>query len=234
MNNLDLFCQRIEYQFNNKNLLIKAITHPSFNKDKNERNFYQRLEFLGDKVLSLIISDYLFKNFTEDHEGLLSKKHANFVSGEALASIAIEIGLDQVLQVSYGEEKLGGKNNKKNLENTLEALVGAIYLDSDYSHAKDFVLKFWKKYLMQDNYVCNDVISQLQELVQASNRVLPIYNTTKEGGLDHAPIFISCLNLPNIQETFQAKGSSKKEAQKNVAKIALDYLKNNQILKNNF
>jgi ribonuclease-3 len=223
-NELTVFCKKIFYNFNNISLLEEALTHPSICKEKKMRSNYQRLEFLGDKVLSLIISVFLMRKFTNEAEGPLSKRHANLVSGDTLAEIALNIGLDKVLQLSFGEEKLGGKTNKRNLENTLEALVGAIYLDSNYDNAKNFVLTFWQNYLDQNHQPPQDSISKLQELIQASSRELPNYQTIKEGGLDHAPVFISQLTLPNHSQIFTAKGSSKKEAQKNVAKTALDFL----------
>ncbi len=225
-NDLIEFCKKISYQFNNITFLEEALTHPSVCKEKKIKSNYQRLEFLGDKVLSLIISEFLMHKFSNEAEGPLSKRHANLVSGETLAQIALDINLDKVLQLSFGEEKLGGKSNKRNLENTLEALVGAIYLDSNYENAKNFVLNFWQNYLHQDNQPPQDAISQLQELIQATEKELPQYQTSKEGGLDHAPIFVSNLSLPNNSQIFTAKGSSKKEAQKNVARIALDFLKN--------
>jgi ribonuclease-3 len=221
------FCKKIFYNFNNIELLEEALTHPSVCKEKKIRNNYQRLEFLGDKVLSLIISDFLMHKFTNEAEGPLSKRHANLVSGDTLAEIALKIGLDQVLQLSFGEEKLGGKTNKRNLENALEALVGAIYLDGNFENAKNFVLTFWQNYLHQDHQPPQDSISKLQELIQANSRELPNYQTIKEGGFDHAPVFVSQLTLPNHSQIFMAKGSSKKEAQKNVAKTALDFLQNN-------
>lgn len=225
MNNLQEFCTKIKYFFNNDKLLEEALTHPSLSKEKKQKNNYQRLEFLGDKVLSLIISEFLMHKFVDEAEGALSKRHANLVSGETLSQIALKIGLDQVIKISHGEEKLGGKTNKRNLENALEALVGAIYLDSDYNHAKEFVLNFWHHQLLQDHKPPQDAISQLQEIIQANSRDLPFYDTFKESGTDHAPTFISNLTLPLSSQIFSARGSSKKEAQKNVARIALEFLK---------
>jgi len=224
-NNFQEFCSKINYFFNDDKLLDEALTHPSLSKEIKQKNNYQRLEFLGDKVLSLIISEFLMHKFLNEAEGALSKRHAHLVSGETLSQIALKIGLDQVIKISHGEEKLGGKTNKRNLENALEALVGAIYLDGDYNSAKQFVLNFWHHQLLQDHKPPQDAISQLQEIVQANSRHLPIYNTFKESGLDHAPTFICELNLPQIPQVFTAKGSSKKEAQKNVAKMALEFLK---------
>jgi ribonuclease-3 len=181
------------------------------------------LEFLGDKVLSLVIGDFLMKKHKNEMEGDLSKRQAALVSGETLAQIALEIGLDEVLQISAGEKKLGGKTNKRNLENALEALIGAIYLDSNYDEAKKFIMKFWHDFLEKNVTPPKDAVSQLQELVQLESKQLPQYFTVKDGGSDHAPTFTSTVKILHLNLEFSASGKSKKEAQKEVAKIALKY-----------
>lgn len=251
--NFEIFCKKIGYQFKQKELLLAALTHPSLNKQSPKSKQisqygenYERLEFLGDKILSLIIASYLIKNFPDDNEGLLSKRHASLVCGEILAKIAVNIGLPDVLRLGVGEKKLGGENNKNNLENALEALIGAIYLDSkdsakdlsnkDFSieMAQNFILKFWHNFLQEGFLPISDPVSELQELVQSQSKTLPIYETKLEGGLAHAPTFVSLLKvkIKNSQKTdenseefliknFSAKGSSKKEAQRNAAKLAI-------------
>ncbi len=186
---LDDFCQTINYSFNDKNLLLEAITHPSFSKYNKSTNNYQRLEFLGDKVLSLIISDYLMQKYPLENEGDLSKRHASLVSGNVLSEIALSMGLNEVLRVSTGEKNLGGKNNKRNLENALEALIGAIYLDSHYDNAKNFIFKFWQNYLEKNAAPPQDPVSQLQEYVQLNSKQLPQYEISKTSGSEHSPIF---------------------------------------------
>lgn len=221
---LKSFFQRISYQFANLNLVEEALTHPSLSKDNPHKPNYQRLEFLGDKVLGLVVGEYLMKNYPNEMEGYLSRRQASLVSGENLAEIALKIGLEQVLKVSSGEKKLGGKLNKRNLENSLEALIGAIYLDSDYSEAKNFIMKFWQDSFERDVVPPKDPVSELQEYVQIRTKQLPIYDTIKDGGLDHAPTFISTVKLPIDNLQFSASGKSKKEAQKAVAKLALSNL----------
>jgi ribonuclease-3 len=221
------FCKLIDYQFKNFDLLEEALTHPSLNKNSNVKNNYERLEFLGDKVLSLVISEFLMKNFLQESEGSLSKRHSSLVSGETLAEIALKINLNEALQISFGEKKLGGNSNKKNLENALEALIGAIYLDSSYEEVKKFILELWNELLLKDKEPPKDPVSELQELIQSRSKKLPIYETIKSGGLDHAPKFISNISIPGSNLKFSAIGNSKKEAQKNVAKITLDFFYNN-------
>jgi ribonuclease-3 len=221
---LKSFFQRISYQFTNLNLVEEALTHPSLSKDNPHKPNYQRLEFLGDKVLGLVVGEYLMKNYPKEMEGYLSRRQASLVSGENLAEIALKIGLEQVLKVSSGEKKLGGKLNKRNLENSLEALIGAIYLDSNYFEAKNFIMKFWQHSFERDIAPPKDPVSELQEYVQIRTKQLPIYDTVKDGGLDHAPNFISTVKLPINDLQFSASGKSKKEAQKAVAKLALNHL----------
>jgi len=219
------FYQTIEYTFKEEAILETALTHPSLNSRTNDHNNYERLEFLGDKVLSLIIAKYLMENFPNESEGNLSKRHAVLVSGATLAIIASKIDLPSMLKLSNGEKKIGGISNKNNLENALEALIGAIYLDSDFDHAQKFILNFWKDSFNQNLILMRDPISELQEIIQGKFKKLPQYFTEKCGGLDHQPIFLSTLEIDEIEHKFQAEGNSKKEAQKNVAKIALEFIK---------
>jgi len=213
--------QIIDYKFQNLNLLEKALTHPSVSKLEGNKDNYERLEFLGDKVLGLVISDFLVKKFEKEKEGDLSKRQAILVSGETLSKIAKSIKLDEFIKLSRGEIKSGGKNNKSNLENCLEALIGAIYLDSDLSNAQKFILNFWQDYLKSNEKPKKDPITKLQEIVQGKTKELPQYKTEKVGGTDHDPIFLSTVTLPDSKQEFQARGSSKKEAQKNASELAL-------------
>ncbi len=217
--------KKIEYKFCDEKLLQEALTNPSFSQENKNRANYQRLEFLGDKVLSLVVGEFLMQKYPKEMEGALSRRHASFVSGETLAEIALEIGLEEFLQVSFGEKKLGGQTNKRNLENALEATIGAIYLDSNYEEAKKFIMKFWQNLLSSETAPPKDPISQLQEFVQSKTKGLPEYITTQSGGADHMPTFISRVVLPFDNLEFSASGKSKKEAQRDAAKVALEALK---------
>jgi len=216
---LENFSKKIEYVFTNQELLIQAITHPSVSKKKTN---YERLEFLGDKVLGLVISEFLIKKYPQESEGDLSKRQAGLVSGQSLSKIASEIGLNEILIVSKGEENLGGKNNKNNLENALEALIGAIYLDSGLEKTKKFIHKFWQESLEKNIKPPKDPVSQLQEIIQSKTKKLPQYDIQKAGGLDHEPVFIAKLKIPDFNLDISAKGNSKKAAQKEVARKALN------------
>ena len=223
MTSFSKFCDEIFYQFKQQNLLEEALTHPSLSKENKSKPNYQRLEFLGDKVLSLVIGNFLMKKYPNEMEGDLSKRQAALVSGETLSQIALEIKLDEVLQISLGEKKLGGKTNKRNLENALEALIGAIYLDSNFEEAQKFILKFWHNFLEKNISPPKDPVSQLQELVQLQSKQLPQYFTNQDGGSDHCPNFTSIVKIPHSDLEFRACGKSKKEAQKEVSKVALEF-----------
>ena len=220
------FFEKISHFFKNENLLEEALTHPSLSKEDKTKPNYQRLEFLGDKILSLVIAEFLMKKYPNEKEGDLSKRQAFLISGETLAQIALEVGLENVIKVSRGEKTMGGRTNKRNLENVLEALIGAIYLDSNYEAAKNFIMKFWHDYLEKNSSPPKDPVSELQELVQTKSKKLPEYILTKSGGSDHDPTFLAEVKISYLDESFSAFGKSKKEAQKNVAIEALKKISN--------
>jgi ribonuclease-3 len=224
-----IFLQKIDYQFNNPELLQEAITHPSLSRELKTKFNYERLEFLGDKILSLVIAEFLIEKYKKENEGDLSKRQAHLVSGETLSLIAAQIGVEEVLKLSKGENLIGGKNNKRNLENALEAIIGAIYLDSNYDQAKKFILKFWSQLLEAENSPPKDPVSYLQELVQEKSRELPSYEIIRFGGSEHSPLFTASVKISFLNLIFSATGKSKKEAQKNVAKIALKEIRNSFI-----
>lgn len=226
-NELQEFCSLIGYHFNDDELLLEALTHPSYVKNHRNAKNYQRLEFLGDKVLSLVISHYLMEKYHDENEGDLSKRHAALVSGDTLSQIALEMGIENVLRLSLGEKNLGGQTNKRNLENALEALVGAIYLDGGYDKAQKFIFQFWQKFLDKNLTPPKDPVSQLQEIVQIKTKQLPQYDIQKSGGSEHSPTFTAILSIPQLDVKVEAHGKSKKEAQKEAAVAALQKILEN-------
>ncbi len=220
---IDNFLKEIEYQFNDKSLLEEALTHPSYFQNKNSKH-YQRLEFLGDSVLSLVIADILIKTYKNEQEGQLSKRQAYLVRGSTLAQIANVINIGEVMKFSVNEENNNGKINKKNLENALEALIGAIYLDSNLDNCYNFIKKYWRGFIKEDIIPDIDPVSHLQELVQAKSKKLPKYQTSRSGGNEHEPIFTCVIEVED--QRFAANGSSKKQAQKKAAQHAIDLITN--------
>lgn len=219
---INKFLKNIEYNFNDLSLLEEAMTHPSVfgNAKKNKKNSpgsplqYQRLEFLGDAILSFIITELLIIQFPKENEGLLSKRKAHLVSGEVISQVAFEIGLSQIIKVDNKESILDGRRNKKILENGLEALIGAMYLDSNLIEVKKFITRFWQK-ILRTSEPKTDPVSKLQEITQAIYKKLPDYEIEKIDGKDHLPMFLAKVKIGDIAK--EAQGKSKKEAQREVA-----------------
>lgn len=208
----------INYNFKNLSLLEEALTHPSLSKG-NSIN-YQRLEFLGDTILAMIIAEFLLKKYPTENEGELSKRQANLVSGEVISQIAKRIEIGEMIKISASEEMAGGRSNKRNLENAMEAVIAAIYLDSNLEICRQFVIQHWQDFIDQNIFPPKDPMTSLQEIIQAKTKKLPVYKTDKTGGDDHKPIFTSIVEIEG--QKFSAEGFSKKEAQKNAAIKALE------------
>ena len=166
----------IDYEFKNKALLDLAFTHSSFSKINNER-----LEFLGDSVLNLVITKYLFENYPELDEGKMSRVRSNLVNQETLSSLSKNLELQKNIKLSAGEEKTNGREKKSILSNTFEALIGAIYLDSNLDAVLDYIKKVYGELLTNVNLIKNakDPKSVLQEYCQGKFLPLPNYNTTE-------------------------------------------------------
>ena len=215
---LTSFLSAIEYEFKDNSLLQEALTHPSFFKKDYSVN-YQRLEFLGDKILSAIIAELLIIKYPDENEGKLSKRQAYLVSGEAIAEVAEQIGIGKVIIMSEGEKIRGGQKNKRNIENAFEALIGAIYLDGGLESCKKLISRLWKQIIAKNQDPMRDPVSYLQELVQSKSKKLPKYTIQRSGGNEHQPIFTATVEVE--KQKYHAHGSSKKQAQKNVACCAL-------------
>lgn len=212
------FLEKISYQFKKEALLNEALTHPSFSK-KNQSN-YQRLEFLGDAVLGLVIAEILIRKYPDATEGELSKRQAYLVCGDVLYQVALKIQISEAIKFSEGEKAIGGATNKRNLENAVEALIGAIYLDSNLENAKEFITRHWQEIIDENTQTPKDPVSNLQEIIQSKSKKLPIYEIIQIGGNSHQPIFEAVVKFDDKE--FKATGSSKKEAQKNAANTALE------------
>ncbi len=218
--------KKIGSNFKNQKLLEQVFVHrsylnehPAFRLGNNER-----LEFLGDAVLELIVTDHLYKNFPEP-EGELTSFRSALVKGRNLAQIAKKLGLSNLLLLSRGEEKNQGRDNELILANTFEALVGAIYLDLGLEKTRDFI-KNWvlsklDEILQKGMY--RDAKSQLQELYQAKKGLTPVYKVLKQSGPDHAKKFVIGVYVGK-KKLAEGQGSSKQKAQSNAAKQALKKL----------
>jgi len=213
--------QSLNYEFRETKLIIEALTHRSCKKPYNN----ERLEFLGDAVLDLIVGEFLYNKLPKSNEGELSKIRASLVNESAFASLALKLNIDKVIILSNAEEKNSGRTKPSILSDAFEAIIGAIYLDVGFITTQKIVDKILiKNYTKFDlETLFRDYKTILQEVTQASFGVIPVYKVIDTKGPDHAKIFTIALFIDN-KEYAKADGKSKKEAQQNCAKLALDKL----------
>ncbi|NLT20850.1 MAG: ribonuclease III [Syntrophomonadaceae bacterium] len=211
------FIETNQIKCNDLNLIALALAHPSYAQEKNKINTNQRLEFLGDAVLNLVVAEYIFKRYPEKAEGELTKIRSRVVCESALDNWAHEMQLGKYLLLGKGEDKSGGRGRKSILADAVEAVIGAIYLDQGFQGAADFI----KSYLIEaiedtasgDFY---DYKSRLQELVQAKNKSNVIYEILNENGPAHAKVFTAGVYYED-KLLATGIGRSKKEAQQKAA-----------------
>src|SRR5687767_12916300 len=215
--------QRLRYKFRNPLLLAEALTHPSLGHETQRHHFdNQRLEFLGDAVLQLIFTEYLFDQYPECSEGALTKLRARLVSREGLRLLAQNIDLGRYLMMGKGEESSGGRERASALADAYEALIGAMYLDSDYVTVRRTVLTEAREYLesLDIDPPETNPKGRLQEILQAISPVSPIYPIVDQSGPEHQKRFVAKI-LWNGRELGQGEGRSKKEAEVAAARDAL-------------
>jgi len=222
----------IKVKFKNKSLLNRALTHRSFvNESGSVDDDNERLEYLGDSVLGLVVNEYLFKHFEEYPEGNLAKIKSAVVSEETLAKVAKAMNLGSFIFMGKGEEQSGGRQRSSILANTLEAVIGAVYLDSGLKESRKFVLSLLKKDIERiDNLTyLRDPKTTLQEYVQKKYKNRPIYEVVDELGPDHEKEFIVKLII-NGKTITSGRGSSKRKAEMNVARDILKKINEGEIV----
>lgn len=229
-NAISFIYKLIKYNFKNDNILIEALTHPSVRSENIKQKTYERLEFLGDTILSFVVADILFKNFTNEDEGLLSKRLVNLVCRDKLHAVAKTINIAPFLIMTLGEEKNNGRENVNSLSDSIESLIAALYIDGGLEVAQRFIKKFWHDDLYNQHFIHDNAKSVLQETLQAQGFSLPNYYVINEVGEDHHPEFTIQLNIQNIGEFF-GKAGTKKKAEIIAAENALVYLKKNPFKK---
>ena len=219
--------QRIAYTFNDVELLERSLTHKSYANENRVPYHNERMEFLGDAVLSLVVSEYLMKACPDSTEGDLSRLRAAVVSEPALAAVSREIGLGDYLLLGKGEEQTGGRNKDSLLADCLEALIASVYLDAGIDAAEAFVIRFFAAVI---NKTCTsggslDYKTELQELCQERLKLLPEYRIVSETGPDHQKQFEMEVWI-NGQLSGRGIGRSKKEAEQRSAREALEKMQN--------
>ena len=213
----------ISYKFSDKALLKKSLTHKSF--DKNENN--EILEFLGDRILGLVISEKLISEFPNDSEGVIDKKFSKLVNKTTCYKVAQSLILGEFILLGPTELNSRGFEKKSILANACESLIGALYLDGGYSVVKNFIIKYWDSEfdLLKDNLI--DPKSFLQEWTLGKYKVLPEYKLLGQSGPDHNPTFCVQLFFRNYKKV-QEKGSSIKDAE---MKAADSFIRINKLAK---
>jgi ribonuclease III len=215
--------QRIKYKFRNSLLLAEALTHPSLGHETQRHHFdNQRLEFLGDAVLQLIFTEYLFDQYQKLGEGQLTKIRARIVSREGLRVLAERIGIGKYLMMGRGEEANGGRERASTLSDAFEALIGAMYLDSDFVTVRRIVLTEARELLEELEIDPPDTNpkGRLQELLQAISPVSPTYPIVDQSGPEHLKCFVAKIVWEGL-ELGMGEGRSKKEAETAAARDAL-------------
>lgn len=215
MKNLLDLEHKLNYYFNDRNLLKNALLHKSLGNErkeyKNQNN--ERLELLGDAVLDLIVAEYLYKNYKNASEGTIAKLKAMIVSETILAKISRQIGVGKFLMLSRGEVMSGGRNRESILADSFEAILGAVYIDSNLDEARVFALSHIKQYIdhIEENEDILDFKSILQEYVQKEFRTVPTYELIAERGPDHMKEFEIQVIVGNYREKAVARNKKKAE-----------------------
>ncbi len=221
---LAAFEGRIGYVFNDRSVLIEALTHASVDLGAKHRRgvrVNERLEFLGDRVLGLMAADALMRGFTDAPEGDLAPRLNALVRKETCAEVALECHLNEVLVLAAAEKSSGGATKPAILGDACEALIAAIYLDGGMANARAFFDRFWAERVFALKSVPRDAKTTLQEWVQARRQVTPTYTVVERSGPDHAPEFIVEVTMPGV-EPAKGTGASKRAAEQAAAQAVLD------------
>lgn len=214
---------RLGYKFRNPLLLAEALTHPSLAYESQKAHFdNQRLEFLGDAVLQLVLTEHLFRSFPDSPEGRMTKLRAQLVSRNALAQFATKLQIGQYILLGKGEEASGGRKRASTLADALESLIGAIYLDSGYESARELVLRLFEQGIgtVSASEEEGNPKGTLQEVLQSMGNEAPRYVITAESGPDHRKVFHAQVHWRGLILA-QGRGKSKKEAEVRAALEAM-------------
>jgi ribonuclease-3 len=201
--------QRLGYHFKDTVLLRHALTHSSTNRKHDD---YQRLEFLGDRVLALVIAEELFRLNPSHREGHMANVHSNLVRGEICGDVGKELGLSEFIVVGHSEQKKGVNLIASVVGDVVEALIGGIYLDGGLDEARAFVLRNWSRHIAENRSVSKDPKTFLQEWSLARGLPIPDYKILKREGLEHSPLFTVELNVKG-KDAVQGSGPSKRLAE---------------------
>ncbi|KRO56923.1 MAG: ribonuclease III [Pelagibacteraceae bacterium BACL5 MAG-120705-bin12] len=210
--------KKLDIKFKNIDLLIKALTHKSFNSEDNN----EKIEFLGDRVLGLIIAKKLLEIYPDEKEGILDKKFASLVNKKTCLEIAKKLELEKYI-LTFNPKNKKIKIEDKVISDSCEALIGAIYLDKGFTIVEKIILELWKNKISESVVTPIDAKTKLQELSLKKFKKLPIYKLISNTGPRHKPLFKIAVKLQNTK-FFIADGNSKKDAEQNAAQLCLNHI----------
>ncbi len=212
------------HAFKNPRLLEQALNHPSLARSKVERkDSNQRMEFLGDRVLGLIIADMLYEAYPDEEEGAMARRHTALVRRESLSRIAHETGLAPFVKMASSEQEAGGRENPALLADACEAVIAAIYLDDGLASADKFIRRYWQPLMVETALPPQDAKTGLQEYAQAQGIGLPTYHEVSRSGPPHDPVFTIEVSIEGGAPV-TATGNSKRVAEQAAAAVLLDQL----------
>ncbi|MCB1557295.1 MAG: ribonuclease III [Alphaproteobacteria bacterium] len=216
---LKVFQDRLGYHFKDTDFLINALTHASSGEDRN----YERLEFLGDRVLGLVIAEILYRCFPYENEGALARRHSALACTQTLAKIATDLEVIELIRSTLTDKSTGNNKQENILADCMEAIIGAIFLDNGYVPCQEVISSLWgdKIYTLMQPPV--DSKTALQEWAQARKLPIPKYEILNREGPDHAPVFTIQVTLEGFDPEV-ATGNSKRNAEKIAAQLLLDRL----------
>lgn len=224
---IQVLAAQLGRDFASQQLLEDALTHPSLAGFKQRRNSampYERMEFLGDRVLGLVIAEWLYRQFPDSKEGDLALRHTALVNRNALQAVALQIGLGKHVRLAHGDELTADKKDLSTLSDAMEAVIGALYLDGGLEAARSFIHRYWQQSVTIENAPA-DPKTALQEWAQGRGLPLPDYQDIRRYGPAHAPKFVVAAHVKGFPSA-EAEGDSKRAAQKAAATQLLKQLEN--------
>ena len=218
---LKALSRQLDYTFNDESLLIEALTHRSAASINNER-----LEFLGDGILNFVIASWLFQHYPDMQEGDLSRLRASLVNKDSLASIARTLGIGDYIELGSGELKSGGRRRESILADAVEAVFGAVYVDSGFDTSREIVLRLYADKLehIPDVQTLKDPKTRLQELLQSHRYPLPAYSVLEVSGKAHNQVFKVECSMEDLDCVTTAQGKSRRKAEQAAAQLAIEEL----------
>ena len=209
--NINKFQKELKIKFKKKSLLIKALTH----KSANQKNNNEKLEFLGDRVVGLVLSEKLFDLYPKENEGVLDKRFASLVNRKVCCDIGWSIGIHNYIIIGNKKKKID-KRDEKIISDCCEALIGAIYIDQDFNYVKNFILRIWKKNIDKSSVTILDSKTKLQEHSLKCYKKLPVYRLVSVDGPRHNPIYKISVSIV-ASKRFIGVGNSKQQAEQDGA-----------------